>query len=173
MEVAAYLTIAGSDSDAARERDSARIELRLFEIVAAIGSGGRDKTGGAGEEGDDVAAGGGGLTVGCERTLTLTVAGKGTGSTGGSGRTTVTVCFLCSFGEAGVTGCGAVTTRWGLFVFSCCDPGGTMEVVSFKAVGFFDFGFAGPCSVLASLGCLGSFGARFRVGVFEHDFFLS
>jgi hypothetical protein len=46
-------------------------------------------------------------------------------------------------------------------------------VVSFKAIGFFDFSFAGPCLVLASLGCLGSFGAQFQVGVFEHDFFLS
>ena len=81
--VAAYLTIAGLDGDPARERDSARIELRLFEIVAAIGSGGTDETGGA-AEGDDVAAGGGGLTFGCERTLTLTVAGTGTGSTGGN-----------------------------------------------------------------------------------------
>ena len=85
MGVAAYLTIAGLDSDPARERDSARIERRLFEIVAAIGSGGADETGGVAEEGDDVAAGGGGLTFGCERTLTLRVAGTGTGSTGGNG----------------------------------------------------------------------------------------
>ena len=85
MGVAAYLMIAGLDSDPACERDSAWIKLRLFEIVAAIGSGGADETGGVGEEGDDVAASGGGLTFGCERTLTLTVAGTGTGSMGGNG----------------------------------------------------------------------------------------